>query len=256
MNSKLEKYAVFNNKGGVGKSTVSVQIAHGLALFGNRVLLIDMDGQNDAGLFMGFSSEDYKNTFYDLIDKSKNTKLSECIINARDNLDLIPSTRIDLINTELYKEFRIDLILNEKLGNLEAMGYDYVIIDCGPQRSKINDAVLHYVDKIIVPVQVEAASVRAIGNIYEYFYDLGLNPEMISMVVPNMFDQRTSESKENLELLREVFNNDDLITEPIYRRVKITEAGKLGKTIFEYDQESAKQFYKIVERLVKKNGEK
>lgn len=253
MAGKLQKFAVFNNKGGVGKSTVSVQIAHGLALFGNRVLLIDMDGQNDASLFMGFSSEDYKNTFYDLIDKSKKIELSECIINARDNLDLVPSARIDLINTELYKEPRIDLILNDKLKNLENMGYDYVIIDCGPQRSKINDAVLYYVDKIIVPVQVEAASVRAIGNIYEYFYDLRLNPEMISLVVPNMFDQRTSESKENLELLREIFN-DDLITEPIYRRVKITEAGKLGKTIFEYDEESAKQFYKIVERLVNKNG--
>ena len=55
MNEKLRKFAVFNNKGGVVKSTIAVHIAHGLAIRGNKVLLIDMDGQNDAGLFLGFT---------------------------------------------------------------------------------------------------------------------------------------------------------------------------------------------------------
>lgn len=248
------KYAVLNNKGGVGKSTISVHIAHGLALLGNKVLLIDMDGQNDASLFLGISEQDYKKTFYDLISNRESIGLSECIINVRKNLDLLPSKHIDLINIEFYSEPRIDLILKEKLYGISDMEYDYVIIDCGPQRSKINDAVLCFINKIIVPVQVESASVRAIGNIYEYLSDLRLDPEMIALIVPNMYDQRTSESRENMQLLQELFSENDFMTEPINRRVKITEAGKLGKTVYEYDKDSAKQFLKIVERLVSRNA--
>lgn len=237
------KYAVLNNKGGVGKSTISVHIAHGLALLGNKVLLIDLDGQNDSSLFLGIYDQDYEKTFYDLINKRECIDFSECIINARDNLDLLPSRHIDIINTEFYREPRIDLILKERLQGINNMNYNYVIIDCGPQRSKVNDAVLCFVDKIVVPVQVESASVRAIGNIYEYLSDLRLNPEMIELIIPNMYDQRTSESRENMELLEELFSENDFMTDPINRRVKITEAGKLGKTVYEYDKDSAKQFF-------------
>jgi chromosome partitioning protein len=137
---------------------------------------------------------------------------------------------------------------------LENMGYQYIIIDCGPQKCKLNDAVLHYVDGIIVPVQVEAASIRAIGNIYEYLSELGLESTMISMVIPNMYDQRTSDGKENLEFIKEFFAYSNVLTPPVHRRIKITETGKLGKTVYETDEESSKQFDYIVERLVSING--
>ncbi|MEF9991465.1 MAG: ParA family protein [Romboutsia sp.] len=250
----MKKIAVLNNKGGVGKSTVSVQISHGLAKLGFKVILIDLDGQNDSSLFLGVSSNEYSKTFYDLIDKRNNVSLSECILNVRDNLDLLPNSNIEEINAEFYREPRIDLILNERLSDLNNMDYDFVIVDCGPQRTKVNDAVLCYVDNIIMPVQVEAASVRACGSIYEYLSDLRLSPEKIALIVPNMFDKRTKDANENLEFLKEFFKEDDLISEPIYRRVKITEAGKMGKTVFEYDEKSAEQFFKVLERLVKKLG--
>ena len=256
MEKGLQKYAVLNNKGGVGKSTIAVHIAHGLAIKGNKVLLIDMDGQNDASLFLGFTSEDYKKSLYDIIVNQENTCLSECIINARDNLDLLPSKYIDRINGELYKEIDISCYLNNKLHDLEQLSYNYIIVDCGPQRSNINNAILHFVDNIIVPVQVEAASVRAIGNIYEYISDLHLNPDMISLVIPNMFDQRTSDGKENLEFMKEFFADTDILTAPINRRIKIAESGKMGKTVYEYDEESSKQFDHIVERLVSIHGRK
>ena len=256
MGKGLQKYAVLNNKGGVGKSTIAVHIAHGLAIKGNKVLLIDMDGQNDASLFLGFTSEDYKKSLYDIIVNQENTCLSECVINARDNLDLLPSKYIDRINAELYKEPDISCYFKDKLKDLEQLKYNYVIVDCGPQRSNINDAVLHFVDSIIVPVQVEAASVRAIGNIYEYISDLHLNTDMISLVIPNMFDQRTSDGKENLEFMKEFFADTHILTAPINRRIKITESGKVGKTVYECDEESSKQFEHIVERLVNIHGRK
>lgn len=250
MSGKVRKYAVFNNKGGVGKSTIAVHIAHGLAIKGYKVLLIDMDGQNDASLFLGFTSEDYSKSLYEFIMKRESTSLSECIIGARDNLDLLPSRKIDKINDELYKEPRIDLVLTEKFNDLEQLCYEYVIIDCGPQRSKINDAVLHFVDGIIVPVQVEAASIRAIGNIYEYLSELRLGTDKISMIIPNMYDQRTVDGKENMEFIQDFFKDTDLLVQPVYRRVKLAEAGKLGKTVFEFDEDSSKQFNYIIERLV------
>lgn len=250
----MKKVAILNNKGGVGKSTVSVQLSHGLAKLGYKIILVDLDGQNDSSLFLGINESDYAKTFYDLIDKRSNVALKDCIINARPNLDLLPNSHIEEINAEFYRESRIDIILDEKLKGLEDMDYDYVIIDCGPQRTRINDAVLCYVDNIIMPVQVEAASVRACGSIYEYLSDLRLSPDKITLIIPNMYDQRTKDAKENLEFLREFFDSEDLVTDPINRRIKITEAGKMGKTVFEYDEEAANQFFGVLERLVKKIG--
>ena len=251
----MKKVAILNNKGGVGKSTVSVQISHGLAKLGFKVILLDLDGQNDSSLFLGITDDDYDKTFFDLIDKRLDIKLKDCIISARENLDLIPNSHIEEINAEFYRESRIDLVLSEKLNGLDEMGYDFVIIDCGPQRTRINDAVLCYVDNIVMPVQVEAASVRACGSIYEYLSDLRLSPNKISLIVPNMYDQRTKDAKENLEFLKEFFSDkEDIVTTPINRRVKITEAGKMGKTVFEYDNDAAGQFFDVLERLVKKIG--
>ncbi|MEW6621982.1 MAG: ParA family protein [Bacillota bacterium] len=256
MGRRLRKYAVLNSKGGVGKSTVAVHVAHGIAAKGRKVLLVDMDGQNDASLFLGFTSEDYGRSLFDILVGQDGADLSECIIHARDNLDLLPSKHVDRINSELYKEPEISSFLKRRLKGLEQQGYDYVIVDCGPQRSRINDAVLYFVDGIIVPVQVEAASVRAIGNIYEYLSDIGLDSGMISLVIPNMYDQRTVEGKENLEFIKEFFEDAGMVAEPVHRRVRIAECGKMGKTVYEYDKESAKQFDKIVERLVSISGGK
>ncbi len=253
MDNRPQKYAVLNNKGGVGKSTIAVHIAHGLAIKGKKVLLIDMDGQNDASLFLGFTSEDYHRSLYDLL-MGKSTSISDCIVKARDNLDLLPSKYIDRINGELYKEPDLSSFLQSRLSGLEHLGYQYVIVDCGPQRSKVNDAVLHFADRIIVPVQVEAASVRAIGNIYEYLSDLGLDSDRIAMVIPNMFDQRTCDGKENLNFIKEFFAGSNIVTAPILRRIKITECTELGKTVYEYDEEASKQFENLVERLASIDG--
>lgn len=251
----MKKIAVLNNKGGVGKSTVAVQLSHGLAKLGYKVILVDLDGQNDSSLFLGVGETHYSKTFYDLIDKRSSVTLDDCIINAREGLDLLPNSRIEEINAEFYREPRIDLVLDEKLQGLEDKNYDFVIIDCGPQRTRINDAVLCYVDHIVMPVQVEAASVRACGSIYEYLADLRLTPEKIALVIPNMYDQRTKDAKENLEFLKEFFaDRQGVVTDPIFRRVKVTEAGKKGMTVFEYDEEAANQFFTVLERLVTRIG--
>ncbi|MFW6047435.1 MAG: ParA family protein [Candidatus Woesearchaeota archaeon] len=249
----MKKIAIINNKGGVGKSTTAVNLSHGLAKLGFRVLLIDLDGQNDSALFLGFSEEDYDKTFYHLIDKRYPANISDCIINARENLDLIPNSHIDRINAEFHRESRIDIVMEEALQGIDNYDYDFVMVDCCPSRTKINDAVLMFADHVIMPVQVEAASVRAVGSMYDYLNDLRLDPEKIILIIPNMFDIRTNDGRENLEYLKEIFaDNIGILSEAIHRRVRITEAGKLGKTVFEYDSEAADQFFKVLEKVVEK----
>mgnify|MGYP001371845513 CR=1 FL=1 len=248
MGSGMVKFAVFNNKGGVGKSTLAVHLAHGLALEGYKVLLLDADGQNDASLFLGIGDEDIRKTLYDIICGTRKVDLKDCIIPARDNLDLLPSARVDLINMELYRQPLS--YLREKLTPLEAYGYEVVIIDCGPQRTKVNDAILHYADGLIVPVQVQAASVRAIGNIYEYLFDLRRDAGLIKLFVPMMYERRLSDARENMEILKEFFASDDVLAPPVCRRTRIAEAGKLGKTAYEYDRESARQFEGVVKKVI------
>ena len=132
----MKKIAVLKNKGGVGKSTIYVQLSHGLAKLGFSVLSLDLDGQNDSSLFLGFSEDSYKKSFYDLLDRRNPTIIYDCIIKARDNLDLLPSSHIEEINAEFHRASRIDIILKEYLKDLETLSYDYLIIDCGPQRTK------------------------------------------------------------------------------------------------------------------------
>lgn len=248
----MKKIAIMNQKGGVGKSTLTYNIAHGLSLRNKKILLIDLDGQNDSSLFLGYSSEDSEDnnkTFFHLIDKRYPAKLHECIKKARHNLDLIPNSNISQIESEFNREARIDLLLNEVLKDLNNMDYDYVFFDSGPQRTKINDAILCYVDSIIMPVQVEAASVRATGNMYDYLSDLRLDGDKIKMIIPNMMDKRNNDAKENLDILKMTHEDSIKITSPIYRRVKITEAGKNGQSVFEYDKESEKMFIEVVKTI-------
>jgi len=249
----LKKIAIINNKGGVGKSTTAVQLSHGLAKLDFKVLLTDLDGQNDSSLFLGFTEEDYNKTIFDLLDNHNPAKLEECIIEARENLDLLPNSNIETIDREFHRMRRVDTILDRLLVDLEGMDYDFVIMDCQPSKTRINDAVLCYIDHIVMPVQVEIASVRAVKNIYDYLRDLDVSEEKVSLIIPNMYTDVTNDAEENLKLLHDIFeDNQDMITKPIYRRVRITEAGKHGKTVFEYDEEAAKQFHNVIEKVVEK----
>lgn len=247
MNAK--KLAIFNQKGGVGKSTLAVQIAHGLAKAEYKILLVDLDDQNDCSLFLGIDDEEYDKTFFDLIDYRYPEPLKNCLVQARQNLDLLPNSNFDVIEKDFHREPRVDTILEEYLADAENMNYDYIIIDCSPSRGIVNDAILYYADNLIIPVQLEAASIKGIANIFEYLEELKIDSDKIKLIVPNMFDQRTNESKENLQQLKEIFDNN-IVSEPVHRRIRIAEATKVGKTIYEYDSTAEEQFYDVLERVV------
>lgn len=242
----MQKIASFNFKGGVGKTTIAVQLAHGLAKSNINVLLVDLDTQNNCSLFLGIDREEIKNTFYEFVTQPS-IKIKDCIIEARENLDLMVSNDYDEINALFSTKIkRHDLIFDELLSDLD---YDYIIIDCSPSKNLVNDAILHFVNHLIVPIQPEIASIEGISQIFDYLEKLRLPVSKVKLIVPNMMDLRTNEHKQNLEKLKKAAG-EDIVAEPIKRRIKIAEATSQGKTIFEYNTKAQKQFYGLLERVI------
>jgi len=244
---KVKKIAVYNNKGGVGKSTIAVNLAAGLARLDYEVLLIDLDDQNDCSLMLGVDLKKEQKTFFDLIDYRHPEKLENCVRQVSDNLFLLQNSRMADIEADFFRTSG-EIILEDAL---EAAEYDYIIFDTAPtSSSRVNESIIRYVENIIVPVQLEAPSVRGVAGIYDYLDVLREDSSKIKLIIPNMYDQRTNDGKENLELLKEIFR-EDMITSPINRRIKIAEAGKAGQTIFDYAPDVGEQFYPIIQKVVK-----
>ena len=248
----MEKIAIYNNKGGVGKSTIAANLSHGLAELELNTLLIDLDEQRDSEFLLGFDDEDIENTIYHLYNDSN---LNDCIYKAREGLDLLSNSNMEQLEESWMNE-NLENLLSNLLKKLYDVDYDYVIIDCSPsKRSKINHAILHYVDHILVPIQTEIMSVKNIKNIYQKLTELNISHEKVKMIIPNMHDKRTNMSKNNLSNIKEFFNDEnEIVTPPINRRVAIAEAGEKGKSVFEHDNKGAVQFYDVLEQVVMNLG--
>ena len=184
-------------------------------------------------------------------DKNENIDIKNYIIRARENLDLIPCGDNDEIETVLRNDFNINKILTKKFVSLKDEGYEYVLFDCGPAQNRINAAVLSYVDEIIIPCKTSIASIDAIDEIYSWIRDkLDISTKRISLVVPTLYDTRQNVDKEAYSVISEIFKDKGVLTDPLYKHAKISEAASHGKTVFEYDQESTITFVKILERMV------
>jgi len=247
----MKKIAFYNAKGGVGKSTLATTVSSGLALAEYNVLLIDLDPQNDCSLFLGVSDEEKETvkSFNDLIDYKAN--LEDCLIQARENLNLIYNSNYRDIERELHKnETNISNIVDELLNEVENYNFDYVFFDCSPSNTITNTAILHYIDGLIVPVKLKLASIKGISNIYNYLDELGLNEDLIKLIVPNQYDMRLKEEKDNLEKLKDLFDEEGLISNPIKRRTKISELANRGVTVIEYGDKAEEQFFPIIKEVV------
>ena len=244
----MKKLAVYNQKGGIGKSTISAHLAHGFAILKYKVCLIDFDPQNDAAFFLGVSG---RKGYKTILDFYKGEDLSYCAIPAREYLDVIVNRSIKELESELYRVSDVRNIFNERFKDLED-NYDILLIDCHPTDSRLNDAVLSYIDSLILPVQAQAAGIRAVANTIRYLKSLGRGISVIKYVIPNMYDGRTLESKKNLEIIENFFEKRNIqISKPIPTRIKIEEAGHNGSTVFEYDKDTARILFKVIEKLVK-----
>jgi chromosome partitioning protein len=241
------RLAIFNHKGGTGKTTTTVSIAAGLAARGYRVLLVDTDSQGNVAVSLAQKSE--KSLYHVLV---MGIRPQDVVVNVRENLDLLPSNET-LAAAELYLAGRQnrDRVLKDRLAKIENE-YDVVILDCSPSLSLMNQNALVYADGILVPVACDFLSlvgVRQVLKTVKNVNSLLHHPVQIFGVLPTFYDARARICRDAVDTLKQHFGERCLL--PIRAATKIKEAPAQGKTIFEYapDSNAAEDYLRVVDHL-------
>jgi chromosome partitioning protein len=242
------RIAVGLSKGGVGKTTTAVNLAHGLSRIGKKVLLIDTDTQGQSSKALGINP---KYSLAELLNGE--VKADEVVELARPNLWLVAGGR-SLAGLKRFldrKELGAENSLLETMETLETK-FDFVILDTAPSWDVLNVNGLIYAREILMPVSLEALTLTALADYQEsvkavskYNKDLELK-----YVLPTFFDKRVKKSLEFMEQLSNAFNGK--VCDPIRYNVKLSEAPAFGRTIFEHDSHShgSIDYAKLVKRVI------
>ncbi|MBL8049209.1 MAG: ParA family protein [Chthonomonas sp.] len=234
-------WGVVNQKGGVGKTTTTVNLAHGLALKGQRVLAVDADPQGNATSGFGVEKTRVPHTLFDvfqaMIDEPDTTaaELQPAILNVRDNLDLIPAT-LDLAGAEplLLNAVGKELILRDALATLEGR-YDTVIIDGPPSLGILTINILAASHKLIVPMQCEFYALEGLSQLMKTIDVVRrrINPGLtIEKVVLTMVDSRNRLTQQVMEEVHKFFG-DRVSSIHIPRNVRLSESPGFGESALE-----------------------
>ena len=231
--------AICNQKGGVGKTTTSINLAAYLAMAGKKVMLIDLDPQANATSGIGVNKHDIqKSTYHILLEEAKFVDILQKT--AVDNLILAPSN-LDLTGAEvelvgaLGREYRLKRALQ-----LEKDNYDFMIIDSPPSLGLLTINGLCAADSVIIPVQCEFYALEGLTQLHNTvrLVKENLNPALaIEGVLLTMADFRTNLTKEVIQEARNHFK-DKVYKTVIPRNIRLTEAPSFGKPIALYDPNS------------------
>lgn len=236
--------AILNQKGGTGKTTTAINLAAGLAEAGKRVLLVDLDAQGNVGISLGIKGP--KSIYHILM---QNAEPIECSVPVRNNLDIITSDHtLAAAEIELARRDRRAHALSLRFGKLSA--YDYVILDCAPSLSLLNQNALTYAGEVLVPVSCDYLSlvgVKQVLRTIQYVNEILLHPVKICGVLPTFYDVRNRISADAVQNLRGYFKERTL--PPVRVNTKLKEAPSLKKTIFELapDSHGARDYARVVQ---------
>lgn len=248
----MRKIAVITSKGGTGKTTTAINLAHGLALCGKRVLVIDCDSQRNVAIAFDVKGKRSLCTLlqYGEVD----------VIRARENLYVVDSGGRELAEIEMVlagkpsRERRLQMALK----NLR--GCDVVICDCSPTINLININAIAYADDVIIPVSMDylaQAGARQTIQIIEEINEHSVTHTKIMGILPTFYDARTKLSREVLGALRDRFR--DKVFETVIRvNTSLREAPSFNQTIFEYSPMSrgAVDYYQLTEEFLSRGQEK
>ncbi|MEA1963606.1 MAG: AAA family ATPase [Candidatus Aerophobetes bacterium] len=252
---KEERLAIVNQKGGTGKTTVSVNLSVGLAERKYKVLLIDLDPQHNATLSLGINSIDLPVSTYEVL--LRETTLEETLIKTPiSNLTLAPA-KMELSNADinLAGESRYQFRLRESLNPI-TNHYDYILVDCPPSLGLLTINALVAADSVIIPILCDYLSLEGLKQLITSIEKVqqGLNSDLeVLGILPNMVDFRLNISKESLNLVKNHFKG--LVFKGIIRTcVKVKEAPSFGKSIFDYAPHStgAKEYTKLVTEVIRR----
>lgn len=249
--------AIANQKGGVGKTTTSINLSAGLAYLGQKVLLVDLDPQGNATQGVGAMRQDFYLSTYDLLINDKSVHDVRLHLTTPP-LDIIPAT-IDLAGADLeMNRFEVgsDQVLKKKLDPIKDE-YDFVIIDCPPSLGLLNTNALTAADSVIIPVQSEYYALEGLTQLLSTIRLVQklFNPNLkIEGVLITMLDLRTRLSIEVQQEVRKYFK-ERVYKNNIPRNVKLSEAPSRGQSIFEYDikSEGAKAYAALSKEVLKSN---
>jgi chromosome partitioning protein len=249
--------AIANQKGGVGKTTTSINLAASLGVLEKKVLLIDADPQANATSGIGIDIESLEIGTYQVIEHSSSAK--EAIIKTETpNLDIIPA-HIDLVAIEIElvdKEAR-EYMLKKALIAIKD-DYDYIIIDCAPSLGLLTLNALTAADAVIIPIQCEYFALEGLGKLLNTIKSVQKihNPELdIEGLLLTMYDSRLRLSNQVVEEVQKHFN--DMVFETIIQRnVKLSEAPSFGESIIKYDAASkgASNYLSLAKEIINKNA--
>lgn len=240
--------AVFNHKGGTGKTTSAVTLAAGLARAGKRTLLVDTDSQGNVAVSLGLKPA--RSLYHVLV---MGLRLQDALISARENLDVLAANET-LAAAELYLAGRQnrDRVLSTRLAEAR-QNYDYVVVDCSPSLSLLNQNALVFADGVLCPVACDYLSlvgVRQVVKTVKNVNRLLSHPVQIWGVLPTMYDTRARICQEALETLQEHFG--ERCFSPVRSAIRVKEAPSQGQTLFEYapDSNAAADYQAVVNRLI------
>nr|WP_039936542.1 ParA family protein [Actinomyces sp. ICM58] len=228
--------AMCNQKGGVGKTTTTINLGAALAEYGRRVLIVDFDPQGAASVGLGINALDMEQTIYTLLMNPKADVRATVCHTDTENLDIIPAN-IDLSAAEvqLVNEVARESALARVLRHVEA-DYDVILIDCQPSLGLLAVNALTAAHGVIVPVEAEFFALRGVALLVETIETVRdrINPRLkIDGIVATMVDSRTLHSREVLQRLKEAFG--DLVFDTrIGRTIKFPDASVATEPITSY----------------------
>lgn len=243
----MRRIAIINQKGGTGKTATAVNLSAGLALKGQKVLLVDLDPQGNLGVWFGLTPTQ---SLYHLLVEG--VPATSCIVSLKENLDLLPSTQTAaqaemLMSSQPAREG----VLKRRLSGLQ--GYDYVLLDCAPSLNLLNQNAATFCEEAFVPVSMEYLSLVGVRQILE---NLSRVREVqghaidLTLVIPTFYDVRNRKSHEILDSLKKHFQ--ERVADPIRSNVRLSEAASYHQDIFAFDPKSygAQDYSRLVERVI------
>ena len=228
--------AVFNQKGGVGKTTTNVNLSASVAKMGKKVLVLDLDPQGNSTSGSGIEKNEVENTIYEVL--INNDSIENAIIKTEfENIDIVASaTELAGAEIEFTTVEEREYILKKAIDKVRDK-YDYIFIDCPPSLGMLTINCLTAVDSVLIPIQCEYYALEGVSQLMETISLIkrSLNPNLeIQGVVLSMFDGRANLSIQVVEEVKKYFKGS-VYTTLIPRNVRLAEAPSHGKPVIYYD---------------------